>query len=832
MATEMSTIVKKIVPYLQRRGYSLDDNMFFGTRAQNEQEQAGFVDILIKRSAKATKALYLIEAKRDSAKLNVKHREQALKYGNTIVVPFVVITNGAEFELYNVVTGRKLKVNGSVIGKAPAYHHLDAVLGQFKANPMLDNIDLATDDSLPYRPGLNLPQLQALIRRCHNTIRNVEKDEENVFADVSKLLFLKLLEEKQDRGELKFVLPYTYRFHELAVKNKVPDQVKDAILSMMEQVVKLPSYGDVMTPMLHMAKPVTFQKVVAELSKANFTDSELDVRGSVFEYFVRVSLKGRRLGQFFTPRPLIRLMLSLLPLEQVIPDLLDPNKCDTIVDPGCGSGGFLLVAMNTLLQKVALETGHMYSKEKAEWLKDRIRKDVLWGADANQRIASTAKMNMIIAGDGFANIRHGDSLSEEVEFLRIKNRIVPLADFVVTNPPFGMSEADTLTNADLELFSVRLTKTQALFLQKMVKITKPGGRICTVIDEGMLNTAAMARIRKFLMSECFINAVLHLPGVTFEPNKINVRSSILLMTRKPNEDTVQEHPIRMIDLQNIGYDSMGEEDIAIPIEDVIDLVHSRWDDIARIELGLDDTGGIFSSYPLQLGTVVSENEARLDFKYYDPDVCSFIDNLRKAGALSLEELRLQTEPIRRGKSPAKAEYNADMTSEVEVIKAGNIGRSGIVGNRDIIPENVYERLKPAQVHRNDLLIASTGEGTLGKAAVYESDIKALADGHVTIVRLDDRVSPEYAAWYLRSEFGQMQINRLFTGATGQTELPEDAVRRILMLAPKDKAKQSQFVQEWVTQVQSADAMEAEAATKRQHAQSDFVSHLHQLMTTV
>ncbi len=782
------------------------------------------------QSAKATKALYLIEAKRDSARLNVKHREQALKYGNTIGVPFVVITNGLEFELCNVVSGRKLKVNGSVIGKVPAYHRLDAILGQFKTNPMLDNVDLATDDSLPYRPGLNLPQLQSLIRRCHNTIRNVEKDEENVFADVSKLLFLKLLEEKQDRGELKFVLPYTYRFYELALKNKEPDQVKDAILSMMEQVVKLPSYGDVMTPVLNMAKPVTFQKVVAELSKANFTDSELDVRGSVFEYFVRVSLKGRRLGQFFTPRPVIRLMLSLLPLEQVIPDLLDPDKHVCIVDPACGSGGFLLVAMNTLLQKVASETGHMYSKEKAGWLKDRIMKDVLWGADANQRIASTAKMNMIIAGDGFANIRHGDSLTEEVGFLCVKNRTMPLADFVVTNPPFGMSEADTLTDADLDLFGVRLTKTQALFLQKMVGITKPSGRICTVIDEGMLNTAAMARIRKFLISECFIDAVFHLPDVTFVPNKINVRSSVLLMTRKPNEDAVQEYPIRMIDLQNVSYDSMGEEDATTPIEDIIHLVHSRWDDMASIQLSLDDTGGIFRSYPLQLSMVVAENEARLDFKYYDPAVCSFIDDLRKAGALNLEELRLKTEPIIRGKSPAKAEYNADMTSEVEVIKAGNIGKSGIVGNRDIIPENVYDRLKTAQLHRNDLLIASTGEGTLGKATVYDSDVKALADGHVTIVRLDDRISPEYGAWYLRSEFGQKQINRLFTGATGLIELPEDAARRILVLAPKDKVKQAKLVQEWVTQVQDAGMMEADAKSKREHAQSDFIGHLKQLMT--
>ena len=394
----------------------------------------------------------MIEAKRDSAKLNATHRNQALDYGTVLNRPFVVVTNGDDFELHNVITRKRLKINGSLIGKVPLYNRLDTVLRQFKENSYLDNIDLATDQSLPYRPGLNLPQLQALIRRCHRAIRNVEKDEENVFSDVSKLMFLKLLEEKQDLGELNFDLPYTYRFHELAQRGTSPDQVKDAILSMMKQVVNLPQYGDVMSPTLFMQKPTTFLKVVSELSKADFSDSGMDVRGSVFEYFVRMSLKGRRLGQFFTPRPLVRFMLSLLPIEQIIPDLLDPESKPVVVDPACGSGGFLLAAMNLLLEKVTAETGSTYSKERSDWLKRRVKREVFWGADANQRIASTAKMNMIIAGDGFANIRHGDSLTEEVDFLKVQDRSIEPADYVLTNPPFGMSEADTLTEADLALF--------------------------------------------------------------------------------------------------------------------------------------------------------------------------------------------------------------------------------------------------------------------------------------------------------------------------------------------------------------------------------------------
>jgi type I restriction enzyme M protein len=819
MATEMTTVIKKIVPYLQRRGYNLDDNMFFGARAENEQEKAGFVDILIKRSARANTALFLIEAKRDSAKLTAEHRRQALNYGKVIHCPFVVVTNGEEFELYNVGTGKKIKINGSVIGKVPLYERLDHVLAQFKASPTTDNIDLGSDTSLPFRPGLNLPQLHALIRRCHNTIRNVEKDEENVFADVSKLLFLKLLEEKQDRGELDFELPYTYRFHELALRKKTADQVKDASLRMLQQVVDLPSYGDVMTPTLNMANPATYLKVVTELSRTNFTDSELDVRGSAFEYFVQASLKGRKLGQFFTPRPLVRFMLSLIPLEQIIPELLDPNSRPMMVDPSCGSGGFLLAAMNQLLNKVSAETGRSYTKERAEKLRERIKKEVFWGADANRRIASTAKMNMIIAGDGFANIRHGDSLKDDVDFLRVKDRALPLVDYLVTNPPFGMSESGTLSEDDLQQFSIQLTKTQALFLQKMVKITRPTGRICTVIDDGMLNTGAMARIRKYLISECFIDSVVRLPGVTFEPNHINVRSSVLLMTRKPNEDAAQEHPIRMIDLRTLGYNSMGEEDTKTPIEAIIQMIRSRWEDMARITLSLDDTGGTFRSFPLRLSDVLAEEDARLDLKYYDPDTLTLVEQLKSVGAKSIEQL--VTEPIRRGKSPIKSEYNADLSSDVIVVKAGNVGPSGIVTRFDLVAENVYDRLEGARLRKYDLLLASTGEGTLGKAAVYDLDKRAIADGHVTILRLKVGIQPEYAAWFLRSRIGQAQITRLFTGSTGQIELPEDEVKRILIFVP-DENKQARLVGEWVAEVHSAQKLEDEAVRLRQLGHQRFV----------
>jgi type I restriction enzyme M protein len=579
-----------------------------------------------------------------------------------------------------------------------------------------------------------------------------------------------------------------------------------------------------------MNKPATYLKVVTELSKASFSDSELDVRGSVFEYFVKTSLKGKKLGQFFTPRPLVRFMLSLIPLEQIIADLLDPAYQVKVVDPACGSGGFLLAGMNQLLQKVESERRGTYSKDRVDWLKHRIRKDVFWGAEANQAVAATAKMNMIIAGDGFANIKHGDSVTEDVPFLRIGKDEQPQANFIISNPPFGMSEAKSLPSKELDLYDVTITKTQALFLQKMIRITKTGGQICTVIDEGMLNTAHMSRIRRYIVENCYVDSIVSLPDVTFKPNKINVKCSVLLLTKKATDDEAQEYPVRMIEMQTLGYNSMGEEAGEVPIDEIVSLVNARWKDIEKLPLSLEDTGEIFRSYPLPVADILKEEGVRLDFKYYDPAILALLEELKNKGAETVKTF--VSEPIKRGKSPLKAEYNTSDDNEVIVVKAGNIGRTGITGEFDTIADEVYERLKTAHIKSGDLLLASTGDGTLGKAAVYHDKRKAIADSHVTIIRFSKhRFDPEYIAWYLRSDYGWLQINRLLTGATGLVELPEDEASRILILAPEKLDEQRRLAREWANKVKAAQELEKQAQKQIEKAQQAFIDALNGSLKT-
>lgn len=237
--TETETVVKKILPYLERRGYDLGNDLDFETAVSRpDRYSKGYVDILVNLGK--GKFIFLIEAKRISKPLTSKDRDQAISYGRSkeVNVLFVVLTNGVDMQCFNVKNSKEILWDGKLVGKIPTKDQLKLVVSALKANPEETNIQLSNDSSLPFRPGLPLRQLNALFYKYHSTIRKIEKNEEHAFADFSKLLFLKLLEEKSD-VEPDFRLPYSYRFHELAAKpSSESDQVKDSILSMIESIVR------------------------------------------------------------------------------------------------------------------------------------------------------------------------------------------------------------------------------------------------------------------------------------------------------------------------------------------------------------------------------------------------------------------------------------------------------------------------------------------------------------------------------------------------------------------------------------------------------------------
>src|SRR5690349_15568677 len=240
---ETETVIRKILPYLERREYDIQKDLDFETAVNStDRYSKGYADIIIRCGQPVP--LFVIEAKRSGRVLSDKDKEQALEYGAALGCLFVVVTNGTDIRCFNVANGKPVAWNGKLIEKIPTRTQAFKVVSLLKANKDLTDIPLRDDKSLPYRPGLPFKQLNALFYRCHSAIREMEKNEDEAFSDFSKMLFLKLLEEKADvawaassgtKSPPLFELPYSTRFHELA---KYSENESDKVLAIVKDMIE------------------------------------------------------------------------------------------------------------------------------------------------------------------------------------------------------------------------------------------------------------------------------------------------------------------------------------------------------------------------------------------------------------------------------------------------------------------------------------------------------------------------------------------------------------------------------------------------------------------
>ncbi|MBC2319213.1 N-6 DNA methylase [Listeria booriae] len=812
--SETETVIKRILPYLERRGYNIEKDMKFEEMAELDTEKRkGFIDIMINCGKR--NPLFLIEAKRDGTKITANHRKQAIDYGKSKKCLFVAITNGQDFELLNVSTGIQLKLNDTAYNKIPSRDELiKKVIPELKKDSKTSNIYINNDRSLPYRPGVPLTKLNRLIQQCHNTIRKIEKSEETAFADFSKILFLKLLEEKWDLEESK--APYSYVFHELASTGKDnADRVMNAIKSMLTTIASMPKYGEVLAEPVHLKQPQTYLAIVKLVSSISWNDCDLDSKGTAFEYFVRATLRGKKLGQYFTPRPLVKMMLTLGKYKQ-INSTLKSGQPFKVLDPACGTGGFLVQALGQSFSDLNKEYKNGEIHENVyETISKKLKEDTFFGIDANDAVASTAKMNMIIAGDGHNNIRAQDSLKTDFMipqyeyFDQISNALKKNDDgkahLILSNPPFGTSEGESLTTEDLNKYPIVSKKGQSLFIQKMILSCADDSRIVTVIDEGVLNTSTYSDLREYILKNCRIEYIISAPETTFKPNKINVKTSILVLKKRKSVDIdnllEDQYPINFVKVESFGYDGAGNEARGFDLEKLIneiDLMDPYNYTLFETISGYNWKGNVVDS-----GNIYKDISFRLDYKYWEGEVLQKLNKMQvNSNCFSIKQLNMIE--TKRGSSPNSSEYVSKDEGYALVVKAGtNVSKNGrLLIEGDYIEEHVYIEYKDKGkeiIQDGDILLSSTGEGTLGKCCVYRNydehgNIKpAIADGHVTLIRVDtEKVYPEYLCDYLRKGFGSKQIQRLFTGSTGLIELQPIEVDNILMTELPDLQRQMEL----------------------------------------
>jgi type I restriction enzyme M protein len=431
-------------------------------------------------------------------------------------------------------------------------------------------------------------ELRSAIRKCHQTLwEGGRRSPIAAFGEFCKIVFVKYRDEKNP--DLEDDQPYAFQRRD----GESSDELAKRILKL--YATEQESEPGVFTEKINIDPPV-LANVVEHLEALSLDRTELDTKGVAFEEFMGGFFKGD-FGQFFTPRELIAFSV----------ELLNPERKQLVLDPACGSGGFLLYA----LDHIRREANRRYPNHKTNarqgvshykhW--HDFAEHNLFGIEINEELARVAKMNMIIHDDGHTNIVGHDALDFLPKLSAIKPELIPgKFDLILTNPPFGSVVKKTekgdgyLDQFDLRLYLNKSTtgtepdestqgerdakrgakavkartsiKTEILFIERVWSYLKPGdGRAAIVLPDGILTNSSLQGVRDWMLSHFQILAVVSLPQFAFAYYDAGVKASIVFLRRLKDGETVPDDaPIFMALAENIGYDATGRKTFNVTVE--------------------------------------------------------------------------------------------------------------------------------------------------------------------------------------------------------------------------------------------------------------------------
>ena len=358
------------------------------------------------------------------------------------------------------------------------------------------------------------------------------------FEEISKVLYCKLYDERQCRTSDN----YTKQFYFSSDVSLNRIYQRTAVLY--EKAINLlPNvFTNSQRKLSNDKKAIV--RIVELLHPVSLSDIPADIKGTVYEELIRNTFEKSDNQQFFTPRQVVEFMVRFT----------NPQLDQTLCDPACGSGGFLIEASKHIGRILFSQGGEEFTANRmTQYLSNHII-----GLEIDRRMAWVAQMNLIMHGDGNGNIHHLDGngslgFSDNLHHLAKPNEL----DIILTNPPFGSDLSD---KADLSRYQLGKGKSSRrrgiLFIEQCMRWLKPGGRLGIIIEDSVLNGASNEDVRQFVLQYCVVEAVISLPDVTFMPYSSS-KTSILFLRKKDNNREAQPH-IFMATVEQIGRKQNGD----------------------------------------------------------------------------------------------------------------------------------------------------------------------------------------------------------------------------------------------------------------------------------
>lgn len=511
-------------------------------------------------------------------------------------IQFVLITNGLLTKLVKVDENRSL-----VELKFEDFFDDNVKYKKLKDSISFNEIKkffVAKEEIFEFRTP-DLTELKGVFKQAHDLIRRKQKiGPKKAFYEFTKLLFIKMNEDKKvqdkfDRNsnvaikDFKFSVSAIENNDDMGWINTLFQNYRDELEDLVAKGKKKRIFSK--NEKINLS-PSTTKAIVEMIENFNLRSVEDDINGKVFETFLEAAVRGKELGQFFTPRSVVKFMTKLADLKIKKNTETNEYEPDIILDGACGTGGFLIFALSELFAKIPESLSDKNS------LKNKIRKDCLFGIDASEDdIVPITRMNMYLHGDGGSHIFLADTLDKE---LNIENGLekeikeereelksildIKKFDIVLTNPPFSMKyeqskedEKRILNQYEIAALSGTLTKSlksNIMFIERYFDLLKPGGKLLSVIDESVLNTEgqgkSMQRFRQWLRERFVIRAIISLPKNTFVNADTGVKTSVLYLTKRINQKEEQPNVFMAIS-EDVGHNDAGR-------------ITSEWGDLGSI----------------------------------------------------------------------------------------------------------------------------------------------------------------------------------------------------------------------------------------------------------
>ena len=725
-------------------------------------------------------------------------------------IKWLLISNGMVTALYphdSIIPLLTLQLSDFASGMPP-YVALRTYIKYSGMMPMVKQ-------ALEFKP-LPPAELNKLFMVSHSMVWKAEKlAPHDAFFEFCKFIFIKIREDKKRQTygpEVEsYEMPLTQAWLKAQAqtsKHPVRDILFRELCEELEAKVQTKKKKRIFEKNETLElKATTCKSLIEKFESVDLSSIDEDLNGRMFEVFLNAAIRGKDLGQFFTPRTVVDFM-TRISLRNI-----DLENIPIILDGCCGTAGFLIETMAYLTGRIRNDARYnpLDRNEKIE----HICNNCLFGIEANKRTSRIARINMYLHGDGGSHIFHGDGLEEHP---------VPTADMteeeqsetidhadtvkngqfdtVLSNPPFSMNyqrskEEDKHIIDQFDFTSgLSSVKSSVLFLNRYEKLLKNGGEMLIVLDDTILNGKSYEDLRSWILEKFVLLGVHSLPFNTFLKAKANIKTSILHLRKKRNASDVQGSVFMSIS-NNIGHDNSLKDTPSRNNLIEILIAYLEWQRTGNIQPCIKDNADPQENLecPMQYWIIQPEEitTERFDAFFYCPELKNLYSELtRREKEKQLEIKNGSDFSLVPKLSKVAKKIMIEEQERYKYVEIGDVTSYGLI-TRYI--EGTFDELPTRgeyQVKTGDILLAlnNSSRGTVVRVP-EEFDGMICTSGFLVIRPANEEEG--LLLWYcLRSDICKKQIYYLAQTAS-QPELKIDSWNKYFKIPFPTKTERSEFV---------------------------------------